>query len=47
MRSSPSTLQNHYLKKNVDLMQDQPEPEPQQQQKIFNEINKNVVVTPF
>ena len=28
MRSSPSTLQNHYLKKDVDLMQDEPEPEP-------------------
>jgi len=47
MRSSPSTLQNHYLKKDVDLMQDEPEPEPQQQQKILNEINKNVVETPL
>ena len=46
MRSSPSTLQNHYLKKDVDLMQDEPEPEPQQQQKILTEINKNVVESP-
>jgi hypothetical protein len=42
MRSSPGTLQNHYLKKDVDLMQDK-EPEPQQQQKILTEIDKNVV----
>ena len=27
MRSSPGTLQNHYLKKDVDLMDDE-EPEP-------------------
>jgi len=46
MRSSPGTLQNHYLKKDVDLMQDE-EPEPQQQQKILTEINKNVVETPL
>ncbi len=44
MRSSPGTLQNHYLKKDVDLMQDE-DPEPQQQQKILTEINKNVVET--
>ncbi len=39
MRSSPGTLQNHYLKKDVDLMDDE-EPEPQRQQKISNELNK-------
>jgi hypothetical protein len=33
MRSSPGTFQNHYFKKDNDLMQDEPEPEPQQQQK--------------
>ena len=47
MRSSVGTLQNHYLKKDVDLMQDEPEPEPQQQQKTLTEINKNVVETPL
>ncbi len=46
MRSSPGTLQNHYLKKDVDLMQDE-EPEPPPQQKILTEINKNVVETPL
>jgi len=44
MRSSVGTLQNHYLKNDVDLMQDA-EPEPQQQQKILTEINKNIVET--
>jgi hypothetical protein len=43
MRSSVGTLQNHYLKNDVSLMDDEPEPEPQQQQKILTEINKNVV----
>jgi hypothetical protein len=47
MRSSVGTLQNHYLKNDVSLMDDEPEPEPQQQQKILNEINKNVVETPL
>ncbi len=28
-------------------MQDEPEPEPEQQQKIYNEINRNVVETPL
>ena len=46
MRSSSSTLQTHYFKNDVDLMQDE-KPEPQQQQKILTEINKNVVETPF
>ena len=46
MRSSVGTLQNHYLKKDVDLMQDE-EPEPQQQQKILTEIKKNIVETPL
>ena len=48
MRSSVGTLQNHYLKNDVSLMDDdEPEPEPQQQQKILTEINKNVVETPL
>jgi hypothetical protein len=41
MRSSSTTLQTHYFKKDVDLMQDE-EPEPPPQQKIFNEINKSI-----
>ena len=32
MRSSPATLQTHYFKKDVSLMDDEPKPEPQQQQ---------------
>jgi hypothetical protein len=44
MRSSVGTLQNHYLKNDVSLMDDEPEPEPQQQQKILTEINKNYVI---
>ena len=48
MRSSVGTLQNHYLKNDVSLMDDEePGPEPQQQQKILTEINKNVVETPL
>ncbi len=39
MRSSVGTLQNHYLKNDVLLMDDE-EPKPQQQQKILTEINK-------
>ena len=35
MCSSVGTLQNHYLKNDVSLMDDEPEPEPQQQQKIL------------
>lgn len=46
MRSSVNTLQNHYLKNDVSLMDDE-EPDPQQQQKILNEINKNEVKTPL
>ncbi len=47
MRSSVGTLQNHYSKNDVSLMDDEPELEPQQQQKILTEINKNVVETPL
>ncbi len=43
MCSIVSTLQNHYLKNDVSLMEDEPEPEPKQQQEIINKINKNVV----
>ncbi len=42
MRSSTTTLQNHYLKKDVDLMQDkepeEPAPKPKQQQEIIKTI---------
>jgi len=44
MRSSVGTLQNHYLKNDVSLMDDEPEPQQQQQQKILTEINKNYVI---
>ena len=47
MCSSVGTLQNHYLKNDVSLMNDELEPEPQQQQKILTEINKSVVETPL
>jgi hypothetical protein len=45
MRSSPSTLQNHYLKKTWIFMQDEKtEPEPKQQEIIkknqFEYINQ-------
>ncbi len=41
MRSSASTLQNHYLKNDVSFMEDEPEePEPKQQQEIIQKINK-------
>ena len=44
MRSSVGTLQNHYLKNDVSLMDDEPEePEPKQQQEIIKKIN-NIVV---
>ena len=35
MRSSVGTLQNHYLKNDVSLMDDETEPEPKQQQEII------------
>ncbi len=49
MRSSPSTLHNHYLKKDdEDLMEDEePEPKPKQQQEIINKINKILVEKPI
>ncbi len=47
MRSSNGILQNHYLKNDVSLINDEPEPEPQQQQKISSVIIKNVVETPL
>ena len=47
MRSSVGTLQNHYLKNDVSLMDDEPEPEPKQQQEIIKKINKTVVITPI
>ncbi len=39
MRSSVGTLQNHYLKNDVSLMDDE-EPEPQQEQNVLTEIHK-------
>ena len=47
MRSSVGTLQNHYLKNDVSLMDDEPEPEPKQQQEIIKKINKIVVENPI
>ncbi len=41
MRSSVSTLQNHYLKNGGDLMQDKSEEvEPKQQQEIIKNLIK-------
>ena len=47
MRSSVGTLQNHYLKNDVSLMDDEPEPEPKQQQEIIKKIKKIVVENPI
>ena len=47
MRSSVGTLQNHYLKNDVSLMDDETEPEPKQQQEIIKKINKIVVENPI
>ncbi len=48
VESSVSTLQNHHLKIDVSLMDDEPEePEPKQQQEIINKINKIVVEKPI
>jgi hypothetical protein len=41
------TLQNHYLKNDVSLMDDEPkEPEPKQQQERIKKINEIVVESP-